>query len=117
MFSVDDNFKIKLVQGDTGLIDVAVEGYSLDVGDTVHFAVAQEDFDLGVITIVIDKCITHFEDGVAVIPITTEDTIDLASGTYKYDIQVRTLDGRVDTVFAQKSFTIIQGYAGGACIG
>lgn len=117
MFLVDENHKIKMVQGDTGLLDIAVEGYELKDGDKVHFAVAKEDFDTNVIEIVIDKCITKFIDGVAIIPLVTEDTINLESGTYKYDIQIRTLDGRVDTIFPQKTLQIIRGYAGGACIG
>ena len=56
----------------------------------------------------ISKEITEFVNNKAVVRLTTRDT-DLAVGTYYYDVQVNTADGRVDTVLGPAKFKIVGG--------
>jgi hypothetical protein len=52
--------------------------------------------------------VSEFVDNKAIIRLSAADT-DLAPGTYYYDIQVNTADGRVDTVLGPAKFKIAGG--------
>ena len=58
-----------------------------------------------------NKTITEFTNGTATIPIESEDTINMDSGTYIYDIVVNRSDGTVDTLTpnGQAYFTLKKG--------
>lgn len=106
MFIIDnDTNTMTIVKKDTASFDVALENYSLDSGDTVTFTVAkeleQESPDLQIV-------VADFIDGVAMVAITSEDS-NLEVGTYYYDIQVNTRDGRVDTIVGPAKFKVIGG--------
>jgi hypothetical protein len=106
MFIIDnDTNTMTIVKKDTASFDVALENYSLDSGDTVTFTVAkeleQETPDLQIV-------VADFIDGVAMVAITSEDS-NLEVGTYYYDIQVNTRDGRVDTIVGPAKFKVIGG--------
>ena len=96
---------ISMIAKDTGDFVVSLDNYLLGEGDTVYFTVNSE---LEKETPLISKSITQFTDNKAVIRLTVQDT-DLAIGTYYYDIQVNTADGRVDTVLGPAKFKIMGG--------
>lgn len=103
MFTIENN-RIRVIQGDTGIIELELDNHSLIEGDVVYFTV-KEDYDTEVL---IFKEITEFENGKAKIVLTSEDT-SLKQGTYKYDIQCNLADGRVDTVISPSIFQVLGG--------
>ena len=100
-----DTYKITMVRKDTGDLTVALENYLLDEGDEVVFTV-NNGYDLE--NHLIQKRINNFQNHSALIHLTVEDT-DLDPGEYLYDIQVNTVDGRVDTVVGPAKFKISGG--------
>lgn len=100
-----DTNAITMVAKDTGDFVISIDNYLLADGDTVYFTVNTE---LEKETPLISKGITEFVDNKAVVRLTTRDT-DLAVGTYYYDVQVNTADGRVDTVLGPAKFKIVGG--------
>ena len=100
-----DTNAISIVAKDTGDFVVSVNNYLLAEGDTVYFTV---NVDLEKENPLISKEIKEFVDNKAVVRLTTQDT-NLAIGTYYYDIQINTADGRVDTVLGPAKFKITGG--------
>ena len=100
-----DTNAITMVAKDTGDFVISIDNYLLADGDTVYFTVNTE---LEKENPLISKQITKFLDNKAVVRLTTRDT-DLAVGTYHYDVQVNTADGRVDTVLGPAKFKIVGG--------
>ena len=119
MFAIDATNKIKMVQGDTGSIRLQLSNYALGPGDEVRFGltarniVQPQAFALARGTgedLLIEKVITEFEDdGSAIIYLDGEDTLHLNPGQYLYEVQVKTSDGRIDTVITTTRFTILEG--------
>lgn len=100
-----DTNAISIVAKDTGDFVISVDNYLLAEGDTVYFTV---NVDLEKENPLISKEIREFVDNKAVVRLTTQDT-NLAIGTYYYDIQINTADGRVDTVLGPAKFKITGG--------
>ena len=103
MFNIDkDTNTMTIIKKDTASFDIELDNYVLAEGDEVVFTV---NTDVELEESIIQKTITEFNDGIATISLTTEDTnIDI--GSYKYDIQVNTQDGRVDTVIGPAKFVV-----------
>jgi len=99
-----DKNRITVIQGDTGILDLALDNYQLKEGDKVYFTV-KEGYDGERL---IFKEVTEFTDGKAKFIFTAEDT-NLEAGTYKYDVQCNLADGRVDTVIKPTEFKILGG--------
>ena len=100
-----DTNAITMIAKDTGDFVISLDNYLLADGDTVYFTVNTE---LEKENPLISKQITEFVNNKAVVRLTTEDT-NLAVGTYYYDVQVNTADGRVDTVLGPAKFKIVGG--------
>ena len=100
-----DTNAITMVAKDTGDFVISIDNYLLADGDAVYFTVNTE---LEKENPLISKEITEFVNNKAVVRLTTSDT-DLAVGTYYYDVQVNTADGRVDTVLGPAQFKIVGG--------
>ena len=100
-----DTNAITMIAKDTGDFVISIDNYLLADGDTVYFTVNTE---LEKENPLISKEITEFVNNKAVVRLTTEDT-DLAVGTYYYDVQVNTADGRVDTVLGPAKCKITGG--------
>lgn len=106
MFTIDNDTKVMtIIKKDTASFDVALDNYILDDGDEVVFTIAPEVEQEEPI---LQKKITNFVEGKAVVSLTKEDT-NIEIGTYLYDIQINTRDGRVDTVVGPAKFKIIGG--------
>ena len=100
-----DTNMISMVAKDTGDFVISLDNYLLADGDIVYFTV---NTDLEKENPLISKEVKEFVDNKAVIRLTTEDT-NLAVGTYYYDIQINTTDGRVDTILGPAKFKITGG--------
>ena len=116
MFKIGYDKKITMVQGDTGVIRMRISNYELSQGDEVRFAIVNKANPSILLCqhsdkkIVLEKQVTVFEkDGSARIVIYPYDTEYLQPGKYLYEIQVKTKDGRIDTVVALTSFTLMDG--------
>ena len=116
MFKIDYDNKITMVLGDTGVIRMRIRNYVLSQGDEVRFAIVNKANPSILLCqhsdkkIVLEKQVTKFEkDGSARIIIYPDDTENLQPGKYLYEIQVKTKDGRVDTVVPLASFRLMDG--------
>ena len=106
MFIIDNDNGIRMIQGDTGSIRLTLDNYKLSSGDKVTFAMTSNSLK----RLLIEKNITEFEsDGTALIILNGKDTVDIAPGSYLYEIQVITKDGRTDTVIPMTRFKIMEG--------
>lgn len=72
-------------------------------GDIVYFTVKETIHDEEK---VLQKIITEFTDGKAIINIEPEDTKSLLFKTYVYDVQLTRAEGTVTTVIPPSNFTI-----------
>lgn len=100
-----DTSVLSVVAKDTGDLVISFDDYLLDVGDTVYFTVNDE---LEKASPRIQKVITEFQNNKAVIRLTSTDT-NIPVGTYYYDVEVDTADGRVDTVLGPAKFKVLGG--------
>ena len=106
MLNYDKDTKaMSIIAKDTGDFVVSIDNYLLDEGDKVYFTVndaLEKDEPL------IQKVITVFDNHKAIIRLSTLDT-DIPVGNYYYDIEVNTVDGRVDTVVGPAKFKVLGG--------
>lgn len=105
MYTIDENNTITIVKKDTAYFSISLDNYELMNGDILTFTVAREKESQNPL---IQKRITEFDEGLAVIFLDTEDT-NLDKGSYYYDIQLNTHDGLVDTIVGPAKFKIIEG--------
>ena len=106
MFTINPDNRIKVIQGDTGILDLSLDNHKLKDGDKVYFTVKK---DYAAEEVLIFKEVTKFTtDGKAKFIFTAEDT-NLAIGLYLYDVQCNLADGRVDTVITASKFQVLGG--------
>lgn len=106
MFNYDkDTNTMTIVAKDTADFVVAIKNYVLDAGDKVYFTINDK---LETLEFKLQKEITNFNEGRCIVRLSSADT-DLPLGTYYYDIEVNTADGRVDTVIGPAKFKVIGG--------
>lgn len=106
MFTIDkETNQMTIVMKDTASFDIAFDNYYLVTGDKVTFTVAKEKESQDPL---IQKELTEFAGGIARIQLSSDDT-DLPKGSYYYDIQVDTGDGRIDTVVGPAKFKVLEG--------
>lgn len=100
---------IAMVRGDSEsltirLVDDTGTQVSFVSGDTVYFTVREA---LGDTTTTLQKVITAFVSGEAVVQINPSDTSSLFFKTYVYDIQWTRADGQVKTIVPASDFEIL----------
>lgn len=106
MFTIDtETNMITIVKKDTLDLELTIDNYELSEGDTVYFTIAPVVEDQNPL---VQKVITGFDAGKANISLSSDDT-DLEIGSYLYDIQVDTSDGRIDTIIGPAKFKVIGG--------
>ncbi|MEL7659632.1 hypothetical protein [Acetobacterium wieringae] len=101
---------ITMINGDSetisvSAIDVTGASAAFMPGDTVYFTVKKYTSDT---TPTIQKIITEFSDGEAIVELFPEDTIDIPGG-YIYDIQLNRADGSVTTIIEPSQFLVERG--------
>lgn len=99
---------ISMIRGDSEAIKVSCRDESgadvpLVEGDVVYFTI-KRSARTEVKTL--QKIITEFTDGVALITIFPNDTRELKTGIYYYDIQLNRANGQVKTIIPPSNFTI-----------
>ena len=105
------NFKkndIYMTRGDSETITISLtdtEGNPIPFssGDTVYFTVK---LNVNTTSKVLQKVITSFVDGKAVISLLPSDTSSLSYGMYYYDIQWNRSDGFIRTIITPSKFFI-----------
>lgn len=97
-----DSKKIVVIAKDTADFLLTLDNYLLDEGDKVTFTINSQ---VELQQPLRQKIYTEFEDHQLLIHLTQEDT-DLPLGTYLYDIQIDTADGRTDTVIGPAKFQV-----------
>lgn len=106
MFTIDtDTNTLTVIKKDTASLDIGFTNYVPEDGDTVTFTVAATKESQEPL---IQKIVTDFPDGIATVELSSTDT-DLDKGSYYYDIQVDTVDGRRDTVIGPAKFKVLEG--------
>lgn len=102
---------LTMTRGDSAAFKVSasMENGSIrpfDPGDTIYFTVKKTTDTPDVI---IQKIIKDFDEtGAANIVIDPKDTRDIAYGDYKYDIQLTTSSGAVQTILKPSTFKITE---------
>ena len=99
---------IHMVRGDTEALQVELQKedgtpYFLEDGDIIYFTVKSSPRTEEKL---LQKVVTEFVDGVALITIKPEDTKELNFHKYKYDIQWTRADGIVKTIVPVSDFVI-----------
>jgi len=99
---------ISMVRGDTETItikktDINDNQVSFSDGDIIYFTIKKSIHDTNKI---LQKVVTTFIDGNALIEITHNDTKDIIYGTYLYDVQLTDKNGVVTTLIEPSRFYI-----------
>lgn len=97
-----------MIRGDSEAIklscrDESGADFPLVEGDIVYFTIKRSTSTEEKI---LQKIITEFTDGVALITIYPKDTRELKTGSYYYDIQLNKANGQVKTIIPPSKFTI-----------
>lgn len=97
-------FDMFMTRGDTETFTVKYEENAIPIpfvlGDEVYFTI-KLNADL-----ILQKIITTFTDGTAIIELQSSDTRDLRVLTYKYDIRLKKANGVVVTLVHPANFEI-----------
>ena len=97
---------VHMIRGDTEQLVVTCQFSDgterpFEAGDTVTLTVA---WPMG--PTVLQKRVTDFVEGAAVISIAHADTNELAPAAYRYDVQLTTRDGTVATIIPPAKFVL-----------
>ena len=97
-----------MIRGDSECIKVSCRNESgVDIplveGDIVYFTVKR---NTNTEEKILQKIVTEFTEGVALITIFPEDTRELKTGIYYYDIQLNRADGTVKTIIPPSIFAV-----------
>lgn len=103
-----DGTNISIIRGDSEVIKVSCRDESgvdfhFAEGDIVYFTVKRST---NTEEKILQKIVTEFTEGVALITIFPEDTRELKTGIYYYDIQLNRANGQVKTIIPPSKFTI-----------
>ncbi len=99
---------ISMIRGDSEAIKVSCRNESgvdfhFTEGDIVYFTVKRSTYTEEKI---LQKIVSEFTEGVALITIFPNDTRELKTGTYYYDIQLNRANGQVKTIIPPSTFAI-----------
>ena len=103
MFKIEQySNTMTVIKKDTVSFTVSLDNYILSDGDKVTFTVAKK---LEQEKPIIQKVVTSFVDGVAIVTLDSIDT-DIEIGTYLYDIQIDLASGVIDTIIGPAHFIV-----------
>lgn len=99
---------ISMIRGDSEAIKVSCRDESgtdipLVEGDIVYFTVKRST---NTEEKTLQKIVTEFTEGAALITIFPKDTRELKTGNYYYDIQLNRANGQVKTIIPPSKFTL-----------
>lgn len=90
------NYDLKIIQGNTKTYRIINESRDFAPGDKIIFTVKK---NYSVKDELLQKEIISFEGNVAVINLSSNDTANISTGDYVYDIQYNSYDGIVKTIY------------------
>lgn len=106
MLRYDEETQVmSIIAKDTGDFVFSLDNYLLEEGDKVYFTV---NTDTEKPDPKIQVMIDEFTDGKAFVHLSSDDT-NIPVGTYWYDIEINSIDGRVDTVVGPSKFKVLGG--------
>lgn len=94
---------LSMMRGDSDSLTVTLEGRPFAEGDVVTLTVA---YDMAVPAPVLQKKVTVFPDGEALLAFAPEDTASIIPGDYIYDVQLAAADVGVKTIVEPSTFTL-----------
>ena len=97
------NDNLFMVRGDDDSFTVSRPGLPFQEGDTVYFTVKSSPLHTSPI---LQKIITDFVDGEAVIYVASQDTKGMDYGYYYYDVRLVTSDNKIHTVMGPAWFVL-----------
>ena len=100
---IDANNHIRMTRGDSETLTVTCEQRPFEEGDILELTMRESK---AYPEKVLEKKVSSFEDGKAVIVFNPEDTSGLKFKEYVYDIQLTQADGTVTTIVKPAAFTI-----------
>ena len=99
---------IQMIRGDTESIQIRMtqngEQVPFEAGDTLYFTVKRSVYEDEKL---LQKVVTEFPGGEALIEIAPEDTKKLDYATYSYDVQLTAKDGTITTIIPPSDFKIL----------
>lgn len=100
---------ISMIRGDSESILVSMadsggEERDFVLGDTIYFTVKE---NISTDKKVVQKIITEFTEGKALIELLPSDTDELRVKEYVYDIQLTRADGSVTTIIVPSKFSVL----------
>lgn len=98
---IDSNNNIRMTRGDSESITVSCEQLPFEDGDEVRLTVRKSKYNGEK---VIEKIVTEFVEGKAIIEIQPADTSHMGFREYIYDIQLTRADGAVTTIIKPAKF-------------
>lgn len=107
MITINKNtLDMQVVQGDTGTFSFSLlnknTGESLlKDGDSIWFTLKK----LVDKSVIIQKEIREFPDGIVTVPLTSEETLGIEKGNYIYDLKIIRKDGNVDTLNPNRPYS------------
>lgn len=103
-------YDLSMIQGDSECLIVSlsdsVGNVPLILGDIIYFSVKDP---LNHTVYALQKIVTLFQNGNALISLLPEDTKSLPCREYKYDVQLSRSDGSVKTIIPASRFTLERG--------
>ena len=105
----EKKINMSMVIGNTESFNVGAEIDGVDTplvtGDTVYFTVKKSTTAT---TKILQKTITSFTDGLAVVSLSASDTSSLQAGKYVYDIKVNFASGDEKTIVLPSEFELTE---------
>ncbi|GHV02011.1 hypothetical protein FACS1894211_12720 [Clostridia bacterium] len=101
---------IQITRGDTAVVEISMNGYSLLPNDTLTFTVKRGTEELDYL---IRKVITHYNasqhEGRAAFKLESEDTAELRYDDYVYDVELKINGGEhVFTIIEPSTFRVME---------
>lgn len=104
-----DGTDLSLTRGDSAslVVEPKIDGdvYYLTDGDVLHFTVRKH---ARAKEIEVQKIITEFVGGKALIEVEPDDTKHMHFATYRYDLQLTKSDGTVTTIVKPSRFKVME---------
>ncbi|MES1922910.1 hypothetical protein MHBO_004439 [Bonamia ostreae] len=100
-----DKGKLTIIKGDSEAFKVSVMDKETQTlrpfidGDKIYFTIKKR---INTAEKILQKVITTFDEGIAVVELTPEDTANILVDDYIYDIQVNFANGTIKTIAKNK---------------
>ena len=105
MFTIDASYNIAITRGDTATLEITFDGDAPGEEDSVVASVKKSVHRTDEI---LSRTLERQQDGTYLMTLASEDTADLAFGTYYWDLRVLYADGQVTTPFSPAKFAVCE---------